>query len=1146
MADLSGRTLGEFVLQEEIGQGGYGAVYRAAQPLLKRDVVVKVLRKNGDVAEQRFLREAQLASRFEHPFAAHIYAFGVDEDENLLWIAMELVQGLTLSSWIEQHGPMPLEQFVPFFECVADAVQAAHEGGIVHRDLKPSNVMVVERGGRLLPKLLDFGIAKTVEAIQAKSSEAAPAAEPPQRVATETVRIRSGAQVLRRTVTSPDQGKDYRLTRTGSAFGSRPYMSPEQWHDAQAVGPASDVYSLGVVAYEALTGRLPYVAESSEEWCRLHRHAEFPPIGGGFPRDLNRILACAMAKSPEDRYRGPLEMAAELREALQAQPRERLRALARVWHDSARSPTLLLRGSDLLRTPREIIGDLERAFVVASDRRTARLAWGRRVLVATAVALAVGAVWYRGVLETRSARRVADANATQAALEQGRAALLHNEPGARLHLAEAYRRDPSPATAFMLARALQPREAERAQLTSSFGRMWSAAFSPNGQQIVTTDDKSAQIWDADGYRLRFTLHHGDTVYQAVFAAGGAELVTACGDGVVRIWNTSSGALIRELRPREDHPRYYRIAVSPDHRYIASIDIEGAVTHVWDASTGTLRAELHTETEGDPSVAFSSDGRALATSGGQGVDVYDTESWATTTRIPGPGIRALSWDPSGPRLVTGSANGDAAIWAIPSGSRAHHLRDVGELVDAVAYSPDGHLVAVASHDGTEQVWDAASGKLRSHSNHLQGKILSIEFDPKSALLVAAGSSGTVAISDVAQGMVVALLDGPKNVVLSARFDPSSTRVVGASWDGTARVWDATAPYRRWSSPPLADSCGVVTSLDPDQRFLAIGCKDQRTRVWDTAQGRLLVELPSVVSPGGDFESPYPAVSAMGDRAAIVRGREVQIYSVPGGELLRTIRHDKPVSAVAFARGGRDVVSGAVDGSIIVTRDNGAVLMLPMAAAGIDAVGFLPDGRFVATDAASRLRVFAPDGAALADLKTAARIRTLRVSRDSSRLVTVPSFAGRAATPELWDLQRYQAIAPLADAGQGQVYSARFVGTEQVLTACGDGAIRLWDREGNLRHRYEGSSRFVADATLTSDGAMVIGGGGDGMLRFWDVASERLLWAMPAHQSHLVGVQVDGGDIVTRGFSGDLSHWVLPDPARVIEACGLEGHCDTVSK
>src|SRR5512144_824258 len=161
--ELSGRRLGEFVLRERIGEGGFGAVYRCEQPLLGRQAVVKVLHqrlRRNDVALQRFLREAQLASRLDHPYAAHVYAFGVEGKDGLRWIAMELVAGITLKHWLATHGPMPLEQFVPFFECIAQVVQAAHDRGIVHRDLKPSNVMVLESAGRLFPKLLDLGIAK--------------------------------------------------------------------------------------------------------------------------------------------------------------------------------------------------------------------------------------------------------------------------------------------------------------------------------------------------------------------------------------------------------------------------------------------------------------------------------------------------------------------------------------------------------------------------------------------------------------------------------------------------------------------------------------------------------------------------------------------------------------------------------------------------------------------------------------------------------------------------------------------------------------------------------------------------------------------------------------------------------------------------
>jgi eukaryotic-like serine/threonine-protein kinase len=1149
--DLSGRTLGEFALLEKIGQGGYGAVYRAAQPLLQRHVVVKVLRKNDDVAEQRFLREAQLASRFEHPFAAHVYAFGVDEGEGLLWIAMELVPGVTLSSWLEQHGPMPLEQFVPFFECVADAVQAAHECGIVHRDLKPSNMMVVERGSRLLPKLLDFGLAKTLD----PSSDDPPAehhrpdddASPPRDAArTTTIRLRPASPPTHRTITSPDRGKKYRLTRTGAAFGSRPYMSPEQWSNAQAVGPASDVYSLGVIAYEALTGHLPYTAENSGELYQLHRYAEPPELGASFPPDLDRVIGCALAKLPKHRHRSPVEMAAELREALQAQPREQLRSLARVWNGSARSSALLLRGGDLLHTPTETISELERAFVTASHRRTARVAWLRRCLAASAAALTVGVVWYYGVMETRAAQRVTEATVTQAELEQGRSALLHNEPEAQRHLAEAYRRDHLPSTAFMLARALQPRLAERARLASTFERMWSAAFSPSGKQLVTTDDRNAQVWDAQSYRLLFTLNHGDVVYHAVYSADGTKLVTGCNDGAVRIWDAASGVLLRELRRDKVKPRYYVIALSPDNKLVAGLDL--GMGHVWDVDTGRPIVELRDPTPSSfPSLAFSADGRWLAMGTGNDVHVFDTHTWTVVHNISGPGIHSLSWDPTAPRLVTGGEGGVASIWAIPSGEQVHRLHELEEPIDTVAYSPDGRLVVAGSRDGAVQVWDATSAKLRSQSNHLRSKILSVEFDRTSSLIAAASSSGSVAVSEAASGMQVTVLDGPTAAVRVAHFDPSSQRVVGASWDGTARIWDATAPYRRWNSPPINDGCGLVTSLEPDRRFLAVSCNDRPTRVWDTAHDHLVAELPSVTSAGDGFASAYAAVSAAGDLAALARGNNVEVYELPAARLLRTVRHGAPVNTVSFAGSGRDIVSGAIDGSVIVTRENGALTALPISSAGIDAVGFLADGRVVVADARRRLRVYDLSGATRADLETGARVRMFRMSPDGHRLVTVHSFMGTVAAPELWDMERYRRVAQLASTGHGQAYSARFITGDLVITACSDGTIRLWVAEtGQLRQTYRGGSSFLADATLLANGSMLIAGGGDGQLRFWDARSGRPLWVMPAHRSHLVGVHVEGNDIVTRGFSGDIARWSLPRPEQVIEACNHNEQCAIVSQ
>ena len=151
---LIGRTLGDFVVREKLGHGGFGDVYRAEQPLLEREAVIKVLSSRHRHSQEsigRFLREARLASRLDHPYAAHIYNFGAEPD-GLLWIAMELVRGTSLREILATRGRIALARFVPLLERICEVVHAAHEQHIVHRDIKPDNIMVLSRSGRLLPK----------------------------------------------------------------------------------------------------------------------------------------------------------------------------------------------------------------------------------------------------------------------------------------------------------------------------------------------------------------------------------------------------------------------------------------------------------------------------------------------------------------------------------------------------------------------------------------------------------------------------------------------------------------------------------------------------------------------------------------------------------------------------------------------------------------------------------------------------------------------------------------------------------------------------------------------------------------------------------------------------------------------------------
>lgn len=555
----------------------------------------------------------------------------------------------------------------------------------------------------------------------------------------------------------------------------------------------------------------------------------------------------------------------------------------------------------------------------------------------------------------------------------------------------------------------------------------------------------------------------------------------------------------------------------------------------------MLAELANDASQWPSIAFSPDGRRLATGGGNDIHVFETTSWRPTLTIAGPRIRTIAWDPTGQRLLTGSAAGDASIWTIPGGIQTHHLREVGEPVDTVAFSPDGRLAVAAGRDGAEQVFDASTGHMVSTDNYLHSKILSIEFDRTSRLVVAAGERGTIVVMDALQGLSVTTLEGPRQRVRVARFEPASRRIVGASWDGTARVWDASVPYRRWTSAAIADSCDLFGGVVPDGRFVAIGCIGHPTRIWDTAHDQLLAELPAIAAPGGDFAVVFPAVSIGGDLAAVARGNAVDLYGLPGGRLVRTIAHGAPITAVAFGA-GHDLVSGAADGSILVTRDAKEPVKLPQSPAGIDAIMALHDGRVVAADTRERVRVI-DHGIVVTELTAPARVRSLRPSPDSTRLVAIASYTGRATSPTLWDLGHPRLATQLSGHG-GRVLSARFVEDGRgILTASNDGTVSLWDAgTGQLRQTFQGTSRFLADATLDPTGRILVAGDGDGSVRWWDVATGLPLWTLPAHKSIVVGLHFEDGDIVTRSFAGEVSRWTIPHAQNLIDtcaACGIVG-------
>src|SRR5579883_942388 len=270
---LIGQTMGgKYKVVRLLGEGGMGAVYEGEQQLgtTKRKVAVKTLHPHlsrDPKIKARFEREVGTIAELEHPNTIQVYDFG-STPEGILYLVMEFLSGRSLADILEKDGPMPAERAEHILTQVCGSLEEAHGRGIVHRDLKPDNVVLLERAGKKdFVKVLDFGIAK-------RSRE--------------------------------EDKNEQKLTQQGMVLGTPPYMSPEQF-TGRPIDARSDIYSLGVMAYEMLTGKLPFKAETAWEWATQHMTQQPIPIesmaeGMRAPEPMRRAITRALAKSPDDRF----------------------------------------------------------------------------------------------------------------------------------------------------------------------------------------------------------------------------------------------------------------------------------------------------------------------------------------------------------------------------------------------------------------------------------------------------------------------------------------------------------------------------------------------------------------------------------------------------------------------------------------------------------------------------------------------------------------------------------------------------------------------------------------------------------------------------------------------------------------------------
>src|SRR5215212_5361058 len=275
---LLGTTLaGKYRIDERLNEGGMGTVYRGTHVLMEKTVAIKVLRPALAADEKivaRFSREARAASRISHPHALSVTDFGEDKG-GVVFLVMEYLKGETLKEVIKSEGQMPLPRVREIIRQVCGALEAAHAEGAVHRDLKSDNIMLIDVGGGDWAKVLDFGIAKITEKV----------------------------------------GQDPALTAPNLIIGTPQYMSPEQCSQAAEIDSRSDIYSLGVILYEMLTGHVPFTGESPT--AIMMKHLQDPPPSvleerRDLPAAVARVVTRALAKRPEDRYQTVSELSEEL------------------------------------------------------------------------------------------------------------------------------------------------------------------------------------------------------------------------------------------------------------------------------------------------------------------------------------------------------------------------------------------------------------------------------------------------------------------------------------------------------------------------------------------------------------------------------------------------------------------------------------------------------------------------------------------------------------------------------------------------------------------------------------------------------------------------------------------------------------------
>jgi WD40 repeat protein len=1075
-ADGEAGTLGPYRLLCVLGRGGMGVVFKAHDRELGRTVAVKVLRAEGadGKARLRLVREARAAAAVEHENVVAVYS-AASLGDGPLYLVMQYVAGQSLRERIRAGGPLPPREAARVCREAAAGLHALHQAGLVHRDVKPANILLDAAGGRA--KVSDLGLVRAL-------------------------------------------GQPEASTREGVVAGTPEYLSPEQVLQPDRIDARADVYGLGMVLYEALTGAPAFRGAPQAVLQQVLHDEPAPPrrLAPATPRDLETVCLKALAKEPARRYQTAREMGEDLGRWLDGRP-VRARPVGRaerLWRWGRANPGLA--GSSAVAAAALLAVALVSALLAVKEGRHAqalnaalraseesgrrseeRRGWLERRLAEDdldrGLALCEQGEVGRGLLWLARALKGMPADAA----DLRRAALLNfaawsDGLGCRLEEVRPHS-EPLDGVACgpdgkTVATASRGRSAVRIwgpagellrTLRAPQGVGLPFAYSPDGRALATSGGNGhVRVWDVcTGRPAGKELRHTSGAHALAFGPEGRTLLVGYADRTARLWKVDSG---EELGHLTAESAVVAVAVSPDGKFYLTRSERGCA-QLWKAEGLAPGGKPQLTVRNAAAAAFRDGGKEVVLAAeGRNPTVLFVETVTGKLRGGRSFYLAGAAGPvvflaDGKWALAGTGNRSARLWDTATGQPLGPCFLCSRVRNAVAAAPDGRTLLTASPDGGLHRWrlgaDGAAGHVLRHPWHVQG----VAYSPDGRAAVTACADGKARLWDAQTGEPRgAPLEHGKAWVSVVGFSPDGRTVLTAGEDGVARLWGAAtgAP-----SAVLRHGGRIVpwnAAFSPDGRFILTGSDDRTARLWAAATGR----------PAGPPLRHKAAVAALafspdGRLALTAAGETAHLWKVPTGEPAGALEHPGGALAAAFSPDGRWAVTGGGDGTArLWDVGTGQALGRPMHhEAQVRAVACSPDGRFVltgSTDHTARLWE-APTGKPVkGPLPHEDRVRDVAFSPDG-RLLLTASFDG---TARLWDAATGKAVGPPVR-HTGWVVSAAFRPDGRAfLTGSSDGTARLCPVPAAVPDEVDRLTLWAEGLTglrLDEDGVLHVLGAGD---------------------------------------------------------------------